>query len=304
MCNLQKYRYKLFGISVESDIVLPEGLVTNDLAEAYIETGSTPLAILDASLNTDFFQASANEFLLWVDGIARYYVKNGQSITVEPAGGTDDEIRLFLLSSAFGALIHQRGMLPIHASAVTSGGKAYVFAGVSGAGKSTLAAGLLTHGFEFLADDVCVVTLQESGRILLSPGYPQMKLWDDALSKLGKSSQSLRKIREHITKFALPVQQQFYNQQTTIQTIYILKPGQVQSISTKTLRGVDKFRTLNANIFRQFLVQGSTQRQQHFQQLYTLVSKIRLVQIERPADKFMLEELIQIVIDDISKNSD
>ena len=79
-------------------------------------------------------------------------------IVAEPRQGVpDSNVRLFLLGSAMGALLHQRGLLPLHTNAVEVGGRAFAFMGKSGAGKSTLAAWFHDRGFRIVADDVCVV---------------------------------------------------------------------------------------------------------------------------------------------------
>ena len=46
----------------------------------------------------------------------------------------------------------------IHGSALSFGGKGLALAGPSGSGKSTLAAGLIAHGYDFLADDVVAIS--------------------------------------------------------------------------------------------------------------------------------------------------
>ena len=52
------------------------------------------------------------EFLLKLDDIARFLVQHGEEILIQPAAESDEDgIRLFLLGSALGALLHQRGRL-------------------------------------------------------------------------------------------------------------------------------------------------------------------------------------------------
>ena len=55
-------------------------------------------------------------------------------------------------------LAHMRGAIPLHASAVSLGGRAVAFVGASGHGKSTLAATLCDmHGASLLGDDGVVI---------------------------------------------------------------------------------------------------------------------------------------------------
>ena len=75
----------------------------------------------------------------------------------------DANIRLYLLGSAMGVLLHQRGLLPLHANAVEIDGKAFAFMGASGSGKSTLAAWFHDHGYRIIADDVCAVRFETEG---------------------------------------------------------------------------------------------------------------------------------------------
>lgn len=97
-------------------------------------------------------------------------------------------MRLFLLGSAFGALLHQRGLLPLHANAVEIDGRAFAFMGPSGAGKSTLAAWFHRQGDSVIADDVCVVGFGGDGRSFAAPGLPRLRLWAEALELMGGDS--------------------------------------------------------------------------------------------------------------------
>ena len=93
-----------------------------------------------------------------VEGIAEYAVEGGRKIWVKPAENAPTRnVRLFLLGSVMGLLLHQRGDLPLHANAIEIDGKALAFAGPSGSGKSTLAGAFHDRGYRVIADDVCVV---------------------------------------------------------------------------------------------------------------------------------------------------
>ena len=51
------------------------------------------------------------------------------------------------------------------------------FVGDSGAGKSTLASAFLNRGYQLLSDDVIPVSLSQNHIPMVTPSYPQQKLW-------------------------------------------------------------------------------------------------------------------------------
>src|SRR4029079_11482739 len=84
-----------------------------------VRLGAVPEALPDAAPFRFGIQTSGDDVLLNVTGNARYLVRNGQEIVVDPVpGGSERNVRLFLLGSALGILCHQRGLLPLHANAV------------------------------------------------------------------------------------------------------------------------------------------------------------------------------------------
>jgi hypothetical protein len=70
---------------------------------------------------------------------------------------TDNNISGFLHGPVLSVLAWKSGLVPLHASAVGKDGRAILFLGDSGAGKSTMSAGLCTHGWEFITDDVAIL---------------------------------------------------------------------------------------------------------------------------------------------------
>ena len=100
-------------------------------------------------------------------------------------------MRLFLLGTSFGALLMQRGILPLHGSAMVVNGRGVVFTGMSGAGKSSLLAAFRKKGYPFLTDDVVAVTVDTAGTAWIHPSYPQQKLWRDSTKAVGVDTDSL-----------------------------------------------------------------------------------------------------------------
>ena len=177
-------RYSLFGLQIDSDLELPELFQGSaDLhSDVRIELGTVAAKDqLEPGLH-----AVEEGALLVVADTARYFVANGSRIVVEPLeGASSANIRLFLLGSAFGLLIHQRRMLPLHANAVEIDGTGVAFMGKSGAGKSTLAAWLSDRGYPLLADDVAVIDFD--GEVpTMQPGLPRLRLWEAVVEATGR----------------------------------------------------------------------------------------------------------------------
>ena len=92
--------------------------------------------------------------------------------------------RQCVVGPGLGVVLHRRGRLVLHGSAVEVGGRAMVLLGQKGAGKSTTAAALLARGHALLTDDLVVIDFDE-GRPHCAPGPVQMKLWPASADALG-----------------------------------------------------------------------------------------------------------------------
>lgn len=151
--------------------------------------------------DTSFLQMAPGELRLQVEGIARFRISDGQHIAFEPwqGEGEEQDLRTFLLGSAVGALLIQRGLLVLHGNALEREGRAIVCLGHSGAGKSTLAYALMEQGWRLLADDL--VAISPEGLVL--PGIPRIKLWQDAVETFGLNPQALPPIAQGMNKYVL-----------------------------------------------------------------------------------------------------
>lgn len=147
--------FRVFGLTVASEFPLPELPLAWGPASVHIRYGKTPEELENALLRQKYCQAGPDQMLLNVPNVGRFHVRNGTCITIEPVVVADKiNIRLFLLGTAFGALMMQRGILPVHGSSIVLDGCGIIFTGASGVGKSSLLAAFRQQGASFLSDDV------------------------------------------------------------------------------------------------------------------------------------------------------
>ena len=92
--------------------------------------------------------------------------------------------RQCVVGPGLGVVLHRRGRLVLHGSAVEVDGQAVVLLGRKGAGKSTTAAALLARGHRLLTDDLVAVDFV-GDQPRCAPGPVQMKLWPASAEALG-----------------------------------------------------------------------------------------------------------------------
>ncbi len=132
-----------------------------------------------------FCQVAVDRYLLNIPGVARFLVEGGERVGVQVApGAAMADVCSYLLGSVFGALCHQNGLLPLHASAIDHQGGVTAFLGNSGAGKSTMAACLQARGYRVVSDDICLLEeAPEAMHVIPIAGW--LKLWRGSLDHLG-----------------------------------------------------------------------------------------------------------------------
>jgi hypothetical protein len=228
------------------------------------------------------------DFWMDVPGIASMHVTSGAAISINPAQGASiSDVRLYLLGSAMGALLHQRGFLPLHASAVEIDGKAVAFCGASGAGKSTLALDLVKSGQALLCDDICALDIA-SGTPRLWPGLVNLKLWRQSLEAAGEEHHSLEAILPSQDKYRLPIASISEYRSYPVGHVFQLGIAAKPPVSTQTqtaiqtLPGADRVGLLVANTFRGQLVEPMRRNQAHFSQCVAIASTTDIAKITRP----------------------
>ncbi|HXQ14707.1 MAG TPA: hypothetical protein VN814_08815 [Caulobacteraceae bacterium] len=242
-----------FGLHFRSELELPE-LAPGGVGEpdVTVRLGDVPHQLDGAAKAGRRGWATPDAFLFEAPGVARYLASGGAEVVVEPCvGAAASHVRTFLLGSVLGALCYQRGLIPLHANAMETDGRAVAIAGSSGAGKSTLAAHLSRRGYRVMGDDVCALSFEADGRVMVWPGARRFKLWADALAAFGEDTAGLQRVADRRAKYVLPHERDDAPTPAPLDRIYLLAkaaPGEAGAV--RPLGGKAAFEALLANTYR------------------------------------------------------
>lgn len=303
---MSRILHKAYGLSISSELVLPELPLlspTEDLDQFDIEIRlghiASPEELGPLRQVGPFVWAGSGILWLYVPEIATFLVCEGREILIEPAAGVDEaSIRLFLLGSAIGALLMQRGLLVLHGNAIRVGDQCLVCVGHSGAGKSTLAAGFARRGYPPLADDV--VPIDAQGRAL--PGIPRIKLWRDSAEHLQIDTSLLSAVRPSLEKFSLP-QQTVCDQALPVVGLYVLSTWKEAHLQLDPIRGVRRFEALREHYYRPRFVAGLGLQAQHFSRFANVARQARVSSLTRPSSPFDVDSLVDVLLADMNKGA-
>jgi hypothetical protein len=267
--------YSIFGLVIASDLELPELRPIAERAtdpDIVISIGD----IADPEYAPGLYKRDEGA-LLNIDNVARYAIVGGANILVEPRPGTPlANVRLFLLGSAMGMLIHQRGLLPLHGNAIEIDGRAFAFVGHSGAGKSTLAAWFHDQGYRILSDDVCVVRFDRAGSPLLSAGIPRLRLWREAIEASGRVTDAYDRSYagdEAYDKYDVPIAAAATaDGALPLGAVYALRRG--DEFAIERLGPVDSAEVLFANTYRGAYLDQTQTNALHWQACLDVIRRV------------------------------
>lgn len=196
--------YRAYGLTICSELQMPELLASAADSASDIEIRLSPSARPTSSDPAAIRHISASKpraHLSWA-GVGDLLIEEGRSITIVPAPEADDDtLGLFVTGAGLGVLLHQRGLLVLHASGVRIADAVVGFLGAKGWGKSTTAMALRRRGHTLISDEHLVIRLDDSDRPMVLPGSSPIKLWADALSSTGGEPQASVPVRQGLDKY-------------------------------------------------------------------------------------------------------
>ncbi len=291
--NEMSRKYRAFGMVIESEF---------PIAQVPVSDGEeTPDVVIRASdlsgyaIPEDRFVVSADSVLFQIETIGVFRVTNGNLVEVDVKKElTDDHLAVYLMGSCMGAILHQRGMVPIHGSCVTNGHRSVIITGDSGAGKSTLASEFLHQGWKLLTDDVSVLKNLD-GVPEVQSSYPSQKLWQDTLSQYSEEKTNIHTLyaRGDSSKFGVSVENVFFDGSAPLSLIIRLLPAEFET-TLEPFDGFAKVDQLMRNTYRLGLI-AEENRQRHFQRCVNLSQKIPMALAIREKDVPTADKLYELI---------
>ena len=255
---------------------------------------------VDSPIISEYWiQVNQHEFSLTIDDIGHFYASNGNYIQISPADKVNQEsIELYLNGSVYGAILHQRKVLPLHGSCFVYEGKGIMICGESGAGKSSLTASFSINGGKFLTDDVTPLLFQ-NGMPFILPLSDRIKLWEDSLKQLNLSTDKLTHIWEEYQKFYLPFKTET-NLPFPLHLIFIVEKHDLPEVKFQELKGIERFTALRNEIYRWEYLGGMPETETHYlSQLVNLSANVLVIKVLRP-EEIEIELLRSVLADFIT----
>ncbi|MBE7679633.1 MULTISPECIES: aldolase [Paenibacillus] len=304
-------QYEAYGLRWLSQFQMPELQIVQNSSQ---DAGDIDVHIQSADLTTlweawdvgnENFVSRDGSLFFRIEDAGIFLIEQGRRIIVNPKQDADEKkVRLFILGTCMAVIMMQRGILPLHGSAVVIDGWAYAFVGHSGAGKSTLSAALASRGYPLLTDDVVALTWDAGGRAIVSPGYPQQKLWQPSLDGFGMKEENYATVHAEITKYAIPVQHYFHERSVPLAGIFELnpKPDDVRKpIQLTQVHGLERLHLLCTHTFRSTLVARQGLAQWLFETVSRLSASVEIGRLTRSGSDFTAFEMVERITDHVRK---
>jgi hypothetical protein len=216
--------YETFGLVLQSDFMFPD-MEETDRRDVDVTINRT---VISEPCQEREFEWLTHDIGLDVQTfvwktLGTYRISNGDTIDIDPIDGVSSRhLSIPLFGAVFATLLHMRGLLVLHASAVARDGKCVIFLGNKGAGKSTTAFAMIANGYELVSDDVVAITFDADGKPQVLPAFNQVKLLDDAAQKFGLDPEAAEQIHPLVQKRRHQAQDAFCNETTPATAVYVL----------------------------------------------------------------------------------
>jgi hypothetical protein len=321
----QTHKYFAYGLTVSSNVPVTGLLPANSTTKAVdlrINFGILPaVSCSDHQIRLRYASAYFDE--RGEPGLRIWDVNDGAFLRINFIDGTEfwldrglatlwahwpeqcslPDTLSYLLGPVFGLLLRLRGVICLHASAVSIEDHCAVFVGSEGSGKSTTAAAFAREGFAVASDDI-VGLVEHGNEFEVLPAYPLVNLWPNSVKLLYGSPEALPLLSPGWDKRGLALGEaggpRFEERQLPLGTVYVFgdkcaeAPDNIEAISKKTALMTLVGNTYAANFL------DARQRAEEFAVLGRLVTSVPVRRINPRRNVTSLDELCELIRQDFA----
>jgi len=309
--------YELFGLTLESQLPLPDGLPSGSGTPDVRLRASGPeseaqWAALDDADQNEWFACrrlpDASTCLRWT-GLFDFWVSaDGELIEYRKHRRASlESFTVYFLGQVLSFSLLARGIEPLHGSAVVVDGRTIVFLGACGAGKSTLAAAMIARGYPAITDDVVVLRPSENAWVV-EPGIPRLKLFPATARKL-LGARDVTPMNTGTSKLVMTLAaNEAVRRPTPLDTIFVLpeatdaKNSAASAVRIEPLAGANAFLAIVRSTFNGVITDRDRLANQ-FAFARRLTSSIRMRQLQYPRRLARLKNVCDSIVADLRDGS-
>lgn len=290
-------KYKAFGLNIESEVEM------NEIEESYFEKSDVKISYghvekpkkvcEEDKYGNTIYKKENGKITSYLEGFGGFEIENRNSIKV--CSERDPEktgFRFFVFGTGMALLLHVRGVVVLHGSAICIKNKIIGFIGSSGSGKSTTAALFNSEGYPLFTDDVLAVDI-ENERVVAYKGSPYIKLNPDSAERVtGKRVSRLGKVYPSSPKRVYEAKNEKKSDKREVEKIYVMNRNSRKKITEKKIGGKESCMRLIENAYVPRLLGKEAICTEHFEKTCRIASKTKVCLLET---KDSLDKLDQIV---------
>jgi hypothetical protein len=319
----QTYKYFAYGLTLSSNVPIT-GLIPADSTikadDLRINFGTLPAVSCSADqIRLRYASAYLNE--RDEPGLRIWDVKDGTFVRINYIDGTEfwldrecetlwahwpenctlADTLSYLLGPVLGLVLRLRGIVCLHASAVSIDGRCAVFVGSEGSGKSTTAAAFAREGFAVLSDDI-VGLVERGDEFQVLPAYPRVNLWPDSVKLLYGSPDALPPLSAGWDKRGLALGEaggpRFEERQLPLGTVYIF--SDISTHPTENIEPISKKSALLMLVGNTYAASflDANQRAEEFAVLGRLVAGVPVRRLNPRRNGTGVNELCELIRQD------
>lgn len=283
------FSYTAYGLNIRSEIHLSARAGTASAPDINVRRGNVQLP---PEADDRPMWTTRNDIYFRFPDVGKIQISSGSEIVIDTAGVDDRVAGLFVVGPAMGAVLHQRGLLVLHGSAVVVSGGVVAFLGYSGWGKSTMAAAMVKLGNAGFCDDLVPVSLS-NGAPSVSPGYPFLKLAPESGDILGHGNVEWTPLLPNDNRCMIAVEGPNPGVSVPLSRIYVLREGERPEI--ESLEPQDAAVELIRHSYGLPWVRKSGMAARHLECCAALVDRVPIFRLFRPRRLDLVPEVAELV---------